>query len=317
MKWKGVNLAFVLRYVVMVLMGYLAVYVFIAAFIIVSQAKDRLGLSAPLSEVTALVIAAIITAPIVLPFVWKRLNKVKIGELEINLSDVSARVKLTLADELRDVQRLAMGPSALPNLIEKLATAISEAGVNGIVEVEFGIGKPPWWSTRLYLLAALAEGYTDIGGMVFLTSQPDRERIYFGSVSPAMLRQALAADDPRLSEAYEAAMKVPPPDPDAGVPAKRVAWIAQNYIWQLNERGGEEQVKQIVTTEFLDHCRVVTGKSIEWDGGPPTTWLIHDILEHPEAYVALVKADGRLNLVVDRMRLAEQVAKNSLRHQLE
>ena len=133
MKWKGINFAFVLRYVLTVLIGYLAVYVFILSFVAASQAKERLGLSAPLSEVTALVIATIITMPIVIPFVWKRLSKVKIGELEINLSEVSAKVKLTLADELGDVQRLAMGPSALPNLIEKLAIAISEAETSNIV----------------------------------------------------------------------------------------------------------------------------------------------------------------------------------------
>ena len=316
MKWKGIDFGYILRYILAVLIGYLTVFVFIISFVAASQAENLLGLPATLSEVTTLIIAAIITAPIILPFVWKRLSKVKIGDLEIDLLEVSAKVKLTLADELRDVQRLAMGPSALPNLIEKLATAILEVETSSIVEVEFGIGKPPWWSTRLYLLAALAEDYTDIRQLIFLESQQGRDRVYVGSAVPTMIRRALAADDSKLSEAYEAAMKEPVPDQDASVPAKRVAWIAQNYVWQLNLLGGEEQIKQIVTREFLDRCRVMMGKSIEWNGGPLTMWLVHDIIEHPERYVALVKPDGQLNLVVDRMKLAEHVAKISLRHQL-
>lgn len=316
MKWKGIDFGYILRYMLAVLIGYLTVFVFIMSFVTASQAKNRLGLPASLSEVTALIIAAIITAPIILPFAWKRLSKVKIGDLEIDLLEVSAKVKLIVADELRDVQRLAMESSVLPNLTEKLATAISEVETSSIVEVEFGIGKPPWWSTRLYLLAALAEDYTDIRQLIFLESQQGRDRIYVGSVVPVMIRQALAVDDSRLSEAYEAAMKEPVLDQDASVPTKRVAWIAQNYIEQLNWLGGEEQIKQIVTREFLDRCRVMTGNSIEWNGGPPPMWLIHDIIEHPERYIALVKTDGKLSLVVDRMKLAEHIAKISLRHQL-
>jgi len=317
MNRKDIDFRYILQYAVTILIGYLAVSVFLASFIVASHANELFGLSVPLSEASTFAIAIIFVSPLLIPFIWRRLNKLKIGELEINLTDVSTRVKLSLADELREVEQLAMGPSQLPNLIEKLAQAISEAERSKIVEIEFGNGKPPWWSTRLYLLAALAEKYTNIQQMIFLEYQPGRDRVYMGSATPARLRQALAAVDPALQQAWEAAMKEDIPDYDAETPEKRIAWIAHIYVRQFNAQGGEEKVKEVVTGEFLHRCEVVTGNSIDWEGGPPKTWLIHDILEHSEPYVVLVKADGRLNLIVDRMKLAEHIAKKIIRNQLE
>ena len=317
MNRKDIDFRYILQYAVTILFGYLAVSVFLASFMIASHANELFGLSAPLSEASTFAIAIIFVSPLLIPFVWRRLNTLKIGELEINLTDVSARVKLTLADELREVKQLAMGPSQIPNLIEKLAQAISEAERSKIVEIEFGIGKPPWWSTRLYLLAALAELYTNIQQMIFLEYQSDRDRVYMGSATPAMLRQALAAVDPASHQAWEAAMKADIPDYDAETPEKRIAWIAPIYVRKFDDQGGEEKIMKIVTGEFLHQCGVVPGKSIDWEGGPLKTWLIHDILEHSEPYVVLVKADGRLNLIVDRMKLAEHIAKKTIRNQLE
>ncbi len=310
MKLKDIHIGRVGRYAAIVLTGYIAALVFVLSFLAAVQAKDRFGLSSSFSEATALVIAVILTLPILLPLAWNRLTKVKVGELEIDLVEVGAQSRLALVDELSDVQRLAMGPSAIPNLIDKLAIAISEAETTNVVEVEFS------WSTRLYLLAALAEDYTSIRQLIFLESRPDRERIYVGNASPAKVRHALGADNPKLVEAYQAAKKMAP-DPDAEGPTKRVAWIAQNFVWQFGANGGEEQVKEIITRRFLERYLSTIGDGIEWNGGPPTGLLMYQIVCRREPYVALVKDNGQLKLVIDRLKLAEQVARLSLRHQLE
>jgi len=169
----------------------------------------------------------------------------------------------------------------------------------------------------LYLLAALAKDYTDIHQLIFLESQQDRDRIYVGSATPDKICQALAVDNAKLVKAYHAAKKIPAPEHDAEVPEKRVAWIAQNFVWQFSEYGGEEQVKEFVTRKSLERYLPIIGNTIEWNGDPPTTLLIYQIVSRPELYVALIRNNGQLNLVVDRLKLAEHVSKITLRQQLE
>lgn len=47
---------------------------------------------------------------------------------------------------------------------------------------------PYWWSTRLFLLAALADDYSNIKQLVFVEN--DDERSYVGMATPAAVRKA-------------------------------------------------------------------------------------------------------------------------------
>src|SRR5262249_22665581 len=51
-----------------------------------------------------------------------------------------------------------------------------------------------WWSTRLFLLAALAESFTNIQRIVVVAD--DAGRSFVGLVSPANLRRAFSRDAP-------------------------------------------------------------------------------------------------------------------------
>jgi hypothetical protein len=291
-------------------LGYVSVAIFLGVFIITRHAKDWLGLPADLSEATSLTLAAVVAVPVLLPFVWERLTKLKFGDIEIDLAQVSTSGGLALADELKGVEELAMGPSMLPNLIDKMATAIKEAEVATVAEIDLG---GPWWSTRLYLLAALAEDYTDIRLFVFLDSRPDQSRVFVDSATPATLRRVLALHNPKLKEAYDEAVKIPAPESDRDVPEKRIAWIAQNFVWQFTPLGGEEKVKLIVTRDFIKKLLPQSAQSLEWDGGPASQFLLRSILERPERFVPLIRNTGQLNVVVDRLRLVEEIAKFAVR----
>jgi hypothetical protein len=152
--------------------------------------------------------------------------------------------------------------------------------------------------------------------LIFLESRQNQDRVFVGGATPAMVHQALAAENPKLREAYREAYQAVNANGET-VLENRVYWIAYNYLYHFDKQGGEEQVRKIVTRQFLDRCLPMTGNSIEWDGGSPTTCLLYHIIDRTEPYVSLVRSNGQLNLVIDRLKLAEYVAKTSLRHLLD
>jgi hypothetical protein len=298
------------RRLLVVLVGYLAVSIFTVSFIIAGKAHFVLGLYKPLSETAALTIAALLAIPVFLPFIWERITKLKVAGVEIDLSQVSAKVGAGLTNELKDVERLAMGPSAIPNLTEKLATAVKEAESSGIVEVDIGSGHS-WWSTRLFLLAALAEEYTRIQRFIFLEERNGVVRSFVGMATPRTTRLSLAAVNRDLEMFYQQAVSMQAPD-DARTLDSRVAWIAQNYVRQFNPPEGEKGAKEWVTSDFLARY-VDMEQGIKWDGGRVPTMLLSSIVDRPEPFVPLIRRNGQLDIVVDRQALAVEIARNCLR----
>jgi hypothetical protein len=61
---------------------------------------------------------------------------------------------------------------------------------------------PYWWSTRLYLLAALAQEYTEIERLVFV--EQDAARVFVGIAAPAAVRRALARRFPDYETVFRA-----------------------------------------------------------------------------------------------------------------
>lgn len=326
-------------YISTIMIGCLAAAIFMIAFWLAMQSKERFGLSEPLSEQTALVIAAIAIMPLWLPLLWKRLARLKLGPLEFDLSEFGVKGSLALAEELVNVKSLPMGPSSIVPLVKKISNAISEAETSQVVEIHFGVGKLPWWSTRLYLLASLAKEYTGIIQFIFLEGSHDRDRLFVGSATPAAILQFLNLDNPELKEAYQKSKKeVREKKMNEG----ELAWIDQNlvdqfknegaeeekerqillaqialaFVNQFKSEGGEEKAKEIVNRQFLQRCLPMI-EGIEWHGGPSKTWLIYQIVSRYESFVSLIKPNGQLDIIVDRMKLAQQVAKASLRMQLD
>jgi len=320
-----------MRHLRPVLVGYCFVGIFVLSFIIISShAKDWLGLATPVTEATALTIAAVLATPLVLPLVWERVSKVKLGGvLEFDLVQASAKVDEKLAYELVSVEAKsgALGLDRVPDLTtpgsvtdseseSRLALAIQEAQKTNLIEVNLGTGDS-WLSTRLFLLAALVEDYTEIGQMIFLENRPGQDRIFVGSATPATVLQGLAWSSPGLQEAYAAAKRDAARARDAESSAQGVDWIARNTLLNLHAHGGEEALQAWVTTQFLERTLQLNGYCVEWDGGPQTTLFLYQILDRTEPYVPVVRSSGQLHVIVDRVKLAERIAKDSLRQQLD
>jgi hypothetical protein len=289
------------------------------------------GIAFPLTEVTVLTIAAVLAAPLVLPLVLERISKVKLGVLEFDLAQARAEVvdeKLAYELVSFDVKIGTLGLEKPPDLTTLasisesggpavgLATAIKDAEKTSVIEVNLD-GGDSWLSTRLFLLAALVEDYTGICQMIFLENRQNQDRVFVGSAAPATVRQGLAWNSPRLKEAYEVAKRESALAIDKDASQKGVAWIARSFLSNLYAQNPEEGLQEWVTTQLLEQSVQIRKYCFEWNGGRPATLLLHRILDQMEPYVPLVRSSGQLNLVIDRVKLAERVAKDSLRQRLE
>lgn len=314
--------------------GYIVVGIFMISVIAAIHAENWFEFPSPLSEATIMIIAAIITAPLLIPFVWKRITKIKFGNLSIDLEKVSERLEANLAVELVASEISNFGLGEIPDLLNAkktfsqslldwipgkiIADAIKAAQNINLVEVDIGSGDK-WFTTRLFLLAALSEDFTGIRQVIILETRQDEKRIFLGSTTPAMLRHSLASINPELDEIYESAKREPIPTLNFDVSENEVVLIAINFFNKLEEFGGEENLKRLVTTDLLEQFKYlsINKYSIQWSGNSTSTLLLYQIIDRTESYIPLVRNDGRLIRVINRMELTVQIAKSLLRQRLE
>jgi hypothetical protein len=222
-------------------------------------------------------------------------------QLEQEMGAALREAGTLLPDELADTDRVRFGSTLFPEIEQKLTAALEHAGSSELLEVNLGRGRT-WWSTRLYLLAALASDFVDVRQIVFLAGK----RRFVGLASPAATAGALRAAQPRIAEMY------------------RPAHDARMTIFQFSlnagalGQGGEQAAKEWVTErrlrEWLDD-KLDEGR-IESPIAPVTPFLLYRILDRSERYVPIVDR-GELAGLVDRLDLATRVAKDVLGRRLE
>jgi Domain of unknown function (DUF4062) len=125
---------------------------------------------------------------------------------------LSRKITHRALDQVKVAARMAPfakgEPTALDTDIPKIIAMITEARDEPALPLE--LRPPGWWSTRLYLMAALTERLTDVRQLVF--TQGGR---FVGMASPASVRQALCAEFPELAKFQakmeQAAVRAPPP----------------------------------------------------------------------------------------------------------
>jgi hypothetical protein len=221
-------------------------------------------------------------------------------QLEREMGAALREAETLLPDELADTDRVEFGSTLLPEIEKQLSAAVAGAQSSELLEVHLGSGET-WWSTRLYLLAALASDFVDVRQIVFLAEK----RRFIGLASPAATARALAAVHPEIARLYR-------PAKDAGSTLR---------AFSMNVRdlgpGGETGVKVWVTERLL---REWLGTSlaeghVESQTKPVTPFLLYRILDRPERFVPIVHG-GELAGLVDRLELATRVAKEVLAERL-
>ena len=307
--------------------AYSVVVVFFLAYIIIALIQHFFSLSF-LSPTLALVFATLIAIPLALTFIWERLTLVKFTNiLEINLTEITAQPDTKLSVELEGTDPGRLSVSGIPAILENIKSAISEGLTKELIGVNLGNGKL-WWTTRLYLLVALAENYTETKFIVF---NEDDEH-FMGMASPTNIRIALGTRFPTLAKAYrQAYSEALSCDPSKGsvdplIPSEEATKVSHNYAIHMAQGGGEGNISQPVTKQLLQECLkeslivpILTYQKEEYDAKPPSPMLLYDIISNPAPFVALVD-NLKPNLVtklINRQKLVNQVGHASLRQQLK
>src|SRR3989442_1100816 len=135
---------------------------------------------AQFSVTEGIALSAIAVAPVVIAALWGNIKGLKFAEIEVTLGEVKAEIDFQLATDIQTMKGSETG-----ELVHKISDAIVRNDLK-LVEVNLR-GEKYWWSTRLYLLAALAEEYTHIERLVFV--EQNAARLYVGMASPGAVRQ--------------------------------------------------------------------------------------------------------------------------------
>jgi hypothetical protein len=281
-------------------------YAVVAVFGLVA-AIARWGFGA--SGSNALAAGVIAAVPLLVALLGERITGIKAFSVEVSLAQITVPVQVDLTQAVMAMAEI--GPSGSPELLVTFRDAIrSQARL-----LRLNLRNDDyWWSTRVYLAAAIAADYTKVEQLVFVRGQ--EERLWVGMLDPAITRARLAEVFPQYERNYRTARQQAcngrdvnaPFDADAEITSILMNWPGQ-FGWQ------EGQVKQIVTGDLL---RRWLGADLDIEAlphGPLTPLLQYQINMRPRRYTALA-AEGSLMAVVDKSELAARTTEEVLRRQL-
>lgn len=298
--------------------GYSVVALFVGALLLLRHYHP--GLSAT----ERITFSALAVAPLVLALLWEHLKGFKVGEIEITLAEVAPRVDFDLASNFQELQG-----SGTPALVQAISAAITRKDVSLLAVNLRSI--PYWWSTRLYLLAALASEYTNIQRLIFV--EQDAARIYIGMASPAAVRQALGRKFPYLESAFlqvQQNCRSGASSPEQEVSNFGYQWPGWQFetqppVYKENcqkcgvpqyQRNSvpEQEARQLVQAAQLREWLgdVMETEYRDWDGKPASSELYARIMTCNSSYVPLLLYRQRLEKVVSRHDLAQHLALSTL-----
>jgi hypothetical protein len=287
---------------------YLIIALFVAVFGLLRLWKNELITA--LSETEQLIASAVFVAPLLIGLVWDRLKGLKIGELELAFRDSTPSIDVELASAVQDLR----GLSYTPHLIEAINAAMDREDIK-LSEVNLH-STPYWWSTRLFLLAALAEEYTTIARLVFV--EGDDARRYVGMASPRVVRQSLELRFPYMGVAFRTLVgNCRPANPGKKAEVQCVGEQWQHFQFQPDPNDTktyeEKDIKQLVDATQLTALLqgVLETSSRRWRGGLASRRLYARIMTCDLAFVPLLSG-RRLEKIVDRCALSIRIASSAL-----
>jgi hypothetical protein len=272
--------------------AYAVVALFGLAYLVVSVTWSDLS-----SGATATV-AGLIAAPVALGLIWPRLTALQAFGIQVSLTPVTVQLDTKLAAAI-------MSPdigSRAPDLVKQME-AIVQPGTE-LLEVNLRDGSY-WWSTRLYLLAALAHDMSDIHAFVFVRGGADRR--FVGMAPPADVRRALAKQTPELETTYLAVAQKAPAE--SRVPGIVLSWTARSFGPKDEP---ERDFASRVSPEELNAAlarieRHLNSDSVDWPGYAGAKLIRALVREFSGEYVALLRCDS-LDRMVNRHALAVEIA---------
>jgi hypothetical protein len=255
------------------------------------------------------VLAALVAAPAALGLVWNRLSGFKLFGVEVSLTQVSFGLDANLVDAVM-VEHYS-GKKQLLKLISETLVGREEPVEIPLRRPE----KPFWWSTRLFLLAALAVGYTRVHAFVFVDG--DEERRFIGLARPDDMRLSFSRKFPSLEEVYERARvkcdRAAPPATQ--VECMIEEWSISTEFSQegrkLTEKDIKVEVNRATLLELMGKTNGLDDRCVRWKGFQDRA-LLAGIIGFDRPYVPLVEY-GRLHKVISRHAVVEEIAAKALK----
>ena len=243
-------------------------------------------------------VGVLLAAPLAVAFLWDRLRTVKVLGIEIVLSEVTVDVpplgNPALEDAIADKQYFSDEPA----ILEQISQAV-QAPDKQILEINLR-SKPYWWSTRLYLQAALLRDHSQVSHLVFV--EGDAERRYVGITRTRHLCEALAEIMPCLETIYRR----------LGSQNLSVDNLIQQWVAELFDGQPEIDAKTRISSEEL---RTILGNLLETSAveynEQQKSEAYYQILAQGGRFVAMVN-QGRLERIVDADTVARQLSLNAL-----
>jgi len=171
-----------------------------------------------------------------------------------------------------------------------------------VVDLRNGSG---WWSTRLYLLSSLVRDHTDASMLVFV----DGDDGFVGAAEPRKVADSLVALHPDLAQRYTATI--------GGRSKADIVRAAVDEFVDGFASDEEVQMKSWVDADLLRHILeddLITALiQVDDEKTVASRSLLLEIIRQDHPFVVLLAADGSVTSVVDRDRLARQVAEDQLK----
>ncbi len=269
--------------------------------------------SAGTSRNAAVIWGTCAAAPLALAFIWERLSGFKVFGVEVTLAQAFVPVDPTLGTALSaSEEQYFSGNEEILELVNKV---LDKPDID-LLEINLRTTQY-WWSTRLYLQAALAEDYTSIQRLVFVDG--DTQRRYVGMATPGEVRRALARPPGTdLESAYreiQHEVQTAPTQPDQGEAHSIVYNWTVHAFCKDGQLVTEEALKTSMSAELLMRSVVLETQSVEWDKPLDSPLLQTMVLEKGVRFVPLTQ-NGRLARVVNTEAFVRHIATETLRARL-
>ena len=207
------------------------------------------------------------------------------------------------AEALADVARTPLGSSLTVDIMEAIKSLTRNVGNVQVLELNLRNGDY-WWSTRLFLVAALAVEHTSVGCLAFVTEGNH----FFGLASPWATLLSLAKAFPEVAKAYYGTLRQQNPNVD---PTDEIVYRVQDFSIALGQLPGGEVANRVIVSQALLRQWLGTElvqESLETNSSALGPLDAFRILDRRAPYVALVR-ERELAGVIDRAAFAINVAR--------
>jgi hypothetical protein len=288
--------------------GYATVALFFGALAVIR------ALSTDIPWPSALLLAAVFASPLPLVVLWDRITSVKIFAFEVTLRDFTAPIDHGLAVKLQEQQS-----SQTAAMIDSISASINDYIDNNTILFEINIENGTyWWPTRLYLLAALIDDYTNVQNFVFV--EGGKERRFIGMATPRSTRAAIAKRflNDKYEEKYSASQGHIKMQEGQSI-REKINDVIMAWQWQFGEYPENEEQsfgENKVNKSLLANCLndKLDDSYLSWNGCMSRLLQYH-VLTWGTEYTPLVQ-DGRLKEIAGRHQLAMSIAEGALRRQM-